>query len=95
MESGAGDNKSQKDTILTINISSSVFSAILFLLGGVISAILITNLGLGLFLPTRKFTSGTTELSTLPNTEVQKFDYGLRNWPVSPKQKASGKDIVL
>lgn len=93
MESGAGDNKSQKGTILTINISSSVFSAILFLFGGVISAILITNLGI--VLPTQKFTSGTTELSTLPNTEVQKFDYGLRNWPVSPKQKSSGKDIVF
>ncbi|XP_041467228.1 protein adenylyltransferase FICD-like [Lytechinus variegatus] len=84
-----GDNRSRNNTVLTINISSSVFSALLFLLGGVVSAILVSNLGI--FLPTRKSISGTgtTELSTLPNTEVQKFDYGLRNWPVSASQKSS------
>lgn len=45
-------------------------------------------------MPTRKRISGTTELSTLPKTELQKFDYGLRNWPVtSSHDTAVSQDV--
>ena len=88
----SGDSRSQKDTVLTIHISSSLFSVILFVLGGIVSAILVINLGT--FLPTRKYISGITDLTTLPNTEVQKFDYGLRNWPVSSSHKPSASSGI-
>ena len=79
--------KSSQDSCVTIHITSNTFNAVFFLVSGVVSAFLFTNFGT-VFL-SQKYTSGTTdfELSTLPNTELQKFDYGMRNWPVSSRHK--------
>ncbi|XP_072162921.1 protein adenylyltransferase FICD-like [Diadema setosum] len=89
----SGD-KAPKDAVLTIHVTPSAFGVIFFLFGGIVSAILVSNLEV--IFPTRNFISGTTELSKLPNSEVQKFDYGIRNWPVSsPSQKTSlSQDLV-
>ena len=81
------DGKPSKDAYVTIHITSNTLNAIFFLVSGVVSACIFSNFGT-VFL-TQKYTSRTTELSTLPNTELQKFDYGIRNWPVTWRHKAT------